>query len=401
MLLGLGILATGIGVWAFGRHHPPPSLQNGRDGPPLPRAVAIEAPPSQPVLELAWVAEAKGPVIARLDGDAIEDLFGFVRVWDGRSAWTMHAGAFSGATLAPLWRTEPLDPWLIRKADASPMATVVGKHVVVADGTSKLRVYGLSGAKEATYLLSQAPHDLCAMADGAHVWIDAPTPLTMDVGTGSFAPATAASSCHDGGRKPRAATDAGDAGRGAGLAWNEACRGAFDNRSARAACLSPGQLGALGRSDLAYALVDGDARVAFTQPHDPESQAAARALAFSANGKVLWERAVADAGSSSADGAPPRIADVVNKTLYVVYARKLFDARVEAIELATGRTIWEVPLVGSLPPADPVGARGAAVRLVVTDARVYVARAGGGLDVFDARTGATVGTIGNGDTSKR
>jgi hypothetical protein len=52
-------------------------------------------------------------------------------------------------------------------------------------------------------------------------------------------------------------------------------------------------------------------------------------------------------------------------------------------------------VVGSLPRADAFGTRGDATSLVVTESRVYVARAGGGLDVFDAKTGATVGTIGN------
>ena len=232
--------------------------------------------------------------------------FGFFRVWDGRSAWTMHAGAFSGTTLAPLWRTEPLDPWIVRKADAPPMAAIAGKHVVLADGTEKLRVYALSGAKEATYLLNETPRDLCASADGTHVWIDADTPMSLDVSSGAFAPAAAPAACQEASRALHRTNNAADGGRDASSAWAQACRGVFDNRYARASCLSPLQLGALGRRT-SPTPSPTDARASPSPAREtPPAKTRRTVLGWTPAGKALWERPVANTAITVAETAPPR-----------------------------------------------------------------------------------------------
>jgi outer membrane protein assembly factor BamB len=109
---------------------------------------------------------------------------------------------------------------------------------------------------------------------------------------------------------------------------------------------------------------------------------------------VLWQRAVAADPSTLATESAPRVAELAGGRLYVVYGKEYFDARLEALDAKTGQTAWDVPLVGSLPRHDAFGSRGDAVSVVVSESRVYVARSEGGLDVFDAKTGAAVGRIG-------
>jgi outer membrane protein assembly factor BamB len=91
----------------------------------------------------------------------------------------------------------------------------------------------------------------------------------------------------------------------------------------------------------------------------------------------------------------PHVADLSDGRLYAVYAKVYFDARLVALDAASGSRIWDVPLVGSMASSSlgDLG-RGEARGLVASKRRVYVTRSGGGLDVFDAADGKAIGTIG-------
>jgi hypothetical protein len=351
---GIVIVCVGLGFAMLRRApRPEPLPQLGERTRPLPPpTLPTESLPSVPAGEIAWIPDARGPLVLAKDGGAAEDVFGFFRVWDGRSAWTTHAGAFRGSTLEPIWRTEALDPWLVRKSGVVPAAVLLGKRVVVADGSDQLRVYNASGEKEATFLVGVAPRDLCAVPDSAKVWIDAEMPAMLDVDAGTvIANATAPAAC---------------------------------KKASRSSRIAPDQVPATPGLDVGRAMTDGTALVALgTSKNDGGGRSVPVAVAYGAGGKVLWRRAVAADPTTLTTESTPRVAELAGGTLYVVYGKEYFDARLEALAV-----------FGSLPRHDSFGTRWDAVGVVVSESRVYVARSEGGLDVFDAKTGTAVGKIG-------
>jgi hypothetical protein len=298
MIAAIAVLcAAGAGVWMLGRPvTPPPPARTTASATGRPKPPPLTAPPSVPAGELAWVPQAR-PTLAAIDDDGVEDVFGFFRVWDGHSAWTTFAGAFRGTTLAPMWRTEPLDPWLVRKPGIVPMAVAVGKRLVVADATESVRVYAMSGDKLATYKLAEPPRDLCALPDG-RVWIDGDAPTTLDVDSGKVVVAAAVpGSCKRPVRPapPKFREDAGVAL--ARTQWTAACEGSYQNRLGRATCLPPQQVPALAGIDVRYAVTDGTTQVALgtSMPAQGAGQARSEptAVAYGSGGSVAWKRPIA------------------------------------------------------------------------------------------------------------
>src|SRR5215472_913189 len=134
---------------------------------PAPTAPVLDVPPvssTTPAADaIAWEAEARAPVPVAADDDEVEDVLGFFRAWDGRSAWISYAGVFRGKDLSPAWRSEPLDPWILRRGEGVvPTAVVVGKHAVLADTGDTLRVYNVAtGERESTFKLGGDVLELC------------------------------------------------------------------------------------------------------------------------------------------------------------------------------------------------------------------------------------------------
>lgn len=395
--LSLGVAAAGLATMATLRRHGPPD----RGAAPAPTPI-YTAPPVAPVGptpegELAWEANARSPVIAAINGDAVEDIVGFFRVWDGLSAWIAYAGAFDGATLKPLWRSEPIDPQIIKQPGVVPLAVVVGGRVVVADTSPTLRVFDLvSGEKQVTLKLTGAVQDICRAPDQPNrVWIHvvgggdttldvlaskaelAPRPKWCPVPPYQVEPPPPTQ------RKPTPEELAAAARRKVELT---ACTELFDNGLvARAACRPPATSKGEEGFVPAYELSDGTLSVALGTK---ESKPFARSRVAASP----WAHDFVVDGTMAKDAAPA-VAELGFGRLYAVYERVYFDARLAAVDARTGEALWDAPLVGSLPRTDGNG-RGEARGLVTTASRVYVTRAGGGLDIFDAAAGKPVGTIG-------
>ena len=181
---------------AASRRHKPAPVTPQADPTPI-----YTAPPKVPVVptpagELAWEGNARAPVVADVNGDAVEDVVGFFRVWDGLSAWVAYAGAFDGATLKPLWRTDVLDPQIVKQPGVVPLALVAGPRVLIADTSPTLRVFTLAtGEKQATLQMSGSVAELCHTPDKAsRVWVkvvgvgDGDTMLDLDTGKSALAP---------------------------------------------------------------------------------------------------------------------------------------------------------------------------------------------------------------------
>ena len=386
-------------------------------GPIVPETI-YTAPPPRPELaptaagEIAWVSRARAPIIASINAEPTEDIFGFFRVWDGSSAWVEFAGAFDGATFKPLWRTEQIDPQLTRRLGLFPYAVAVGSRLVVSDTSALLRVYALAtGEKQFTLRFAGPIMDICRAPDSANrVWVDvdAEGDSMVDLVTEKSELAPRPSWCPMRADHPIKAIlhpqAIGHPSLGlrptftpptaAELAAREkrkidfaACNEAFDNAAvALGACHAPDVTNVVDGFRATYELTDGTVSVALGTKDN-------RPFAVSTTKKATpWSHPfIAD--DSKATPRAPSVADIAQGRLYAVYERTFSDAKLTAIDAHTGEALWETPLVGSLGDSEGMG-RGAARELVATATRVYVARAGGGLDVFDASSGKPLGTIG-------
>ncbi len=372
----------------------------------------VTLPPTQeePSASIAWEADAQAPVIVAVDDDGIEDFVGFFRAWDGRSAWITYAGAFRGKNLDPVWRSEPLDPWIVRTAGVVPTAVAAGDRVVIADTSPTVRVYKVaSGDKDWEYKLGDVAAELCASPDGNHVWVRvADTRDDKTIATSKTVPHNdtlldlSARKATTAAPRPKwcpprtdapvtPSLDGGRAGNAAQLLW-AACHEDFRNRLAHASCApATGTPKADGFAP-SFVLKDGTWSVAVGSKSDDPSTP--MAMGFGADGKSAWQSTLAVDPSTKGTAEVAHIAELSGDTLYVVYDKVYFDERLGALDAKTGERRWDVPLVDSLPRVGTREGRGPARALVVSTDRVYVPRAGGGLDVFDAKGGGAVGMLG-------
>jgi outer membrane protein assembly factor BamB len=391
------VVAAGFVSLAVMRRH---GLSQGT--PTAAPTTIYTAPPVAPVAptpegEIAWESNARAPVVATINADVVEDFFGFFRVWDGRSAWIAHFGAFDGATLKPLWKSEPIDPQLVKQAGVVPLAVVVGSRVVVADTSPTLRVFSLAtGEKLSTLKLAGPVSDVCRSPEQPNrVWVAVVGggDTTLDLATEKSDLAPRPRWCPAAPYQPtvtpptlKHATPADLAALAKKTADLAACTDAFVNGTvALARCHAPEGPKDDRAFEARYELTDGTVTVAIGTKAD-------HPFAVSRTKAATWEHGFVTDGSMAKPVAPA-VADLAFGRVYAVYEKVYFDARVAALDGRTGQTLWEAPLVGSLPGSDGPG-RGEARELVATPSRVYVARAGGGLDVFDASTGKPVGSIG-------
>jgi hypothetical protein len=379
------VLLAGLGMWGWRQYRFVHAQSAGTTGlatgiSTTTRATApphVDPPPppastTEPAVDLiAWVAEARGPVTAAADGDGVEDIVGFFREWDGRSAWVAYAGVFRGDTLALLWRSEPLDPWIVHQEGIAPMAVVAGKRVVVADTSAVLRVYKLAtGEKESTFKLADAPSELCKSPDGGRVWLKVlgNADALVDLDTGKAQPAGRPGWCPQRAdamfnAAPASSPDAGKAAApakadgGAAQRAYAACHDALTSHLGRAVCAPPDAAPAQNGVTPSYVLKDGGWSVAVGTKSDDATVPAA--IGFG-GGKVAWQHPIPeDLSTRGRDGAP-HVADVADGVLYVAYEKMFFDSRLAALDAKTGERRWDVPLVGSLPRTDALPTRGEA-----------------------------------------
>ncbi len=395
--VSLLVIAGGLVSLAVIRRHR--TVHSASAAPPVP---IYAAPPATAVAptpegEIAWEADTRAPVLAAINGDAVEDIFGFFRVWDGRSAWVAHAGAFDGATLKPLWRTDPIDPQLVKQPGVVPLAVVAGQQLVVADTSPTLRVLDLAtGTKKATLTLSASVMDVCHAPDGPNrVWVrvvdggdtmyDLSTEKTVLAPRPKWCPEPTyqATIMPTPGKRPTAAELADLARKTSDVA---ACAHAFGNAvRARSTCRAPSVAKLPDGFSSSYELTDGALTVALgVKDGLPFAESLTKASP--------WVHSFVTDNTKAREGAPA-VADLAFGRVYAVHERVYLDAQLTAFDAATGQTLWLSPLVGSMPAPDGTG-RGPARALVATSARVYVARDGGGLEIFDAATGKAIGTIG-------
>jgi len=371
-----GLVALGIARRGSRRAPPSESLSPIYPAPP----VVTSAP--TPAGVISWEPSSRSPVPVVINEDGIEDFVGFFRIWDGSSAWVPHVGAFDGSSLRLLWKSEPITPRLLKTAGIVPIAVVVGPSLVVGDASSTLRVFELkTGEKVSTLSLPGRVMEVCPIATRVWVRVEGGPDLSVDIVTGKSEPTARPKSClipeyqrgldaipHKLGRSRTA-----DAGSDASM-----CPSGFQNRVlARATCRPP----AASRDDgfvPSYDLDDGSLRVTIGK----------KAEAPKVRGPG-WEQSLAtDAANGKMD--VPLVSELAQGRLFAVSERERAEAHLVALDARTGDRRWDI----ALHQSEPGGSRGAAEALVATATRVYVVRTGGSLDIYDASTGASVGSIG-------
>jgi hypothetical protein len=353
----------------------------------------IDTAGAAPAGELAWDPGAASPVLLDAPGQDSGDFFGFFRVWDGRSAWIPFGGVFDGATLATRWRTDPIDPQLVKREGVVPKAAVVGTRIVVSDTSSILRVFDLaSGNKLASIKLSGAVSEICKPKDpgpAGRIWLhlvdeqnifleieSAKTTLAPRPAWCALPPAPSAAAVNG-------PSQASTSGR------RDPCRDDFKNLLARATCLSAEAAPALEAGFSAhYILKDGIAAVVLGTK-DARPVAAGIGPGY----KVSWTTPLV-ADDTKVQPEAPHVAEMAAGKVYVVFDKVYFDSRIVALDAETGSKIWDVPLVGSVSGSIADSGRGTALGLVAGKSRIYVSRSGGALDVFDAADGKALGTVG-------
>jgi hypothetical protein len=393
-LLGLGV---GFVMLANARRQ-----KAARDTPAPENAPIYTAPLVVPVTptpagEVAWEPSGRAPIVASINADAVEDVFGFFRVWDGLSAWVVYAGAFDGVTLKEMWRSDALDPQIAKQPGVVPLALIAGPRIVVADTSPTLRVYTLAtGQKQTTLQLLGPVAELCLSPDDpSRVWakVVGEGDAMLDLRTGKstigprprWCPVPAYRSALPT-PLPKRATPEQLATAARKVKEAAVCTDAFTNAVvAHASCHLPDAAAGGAGFKPAYTLTDGALAVALgTKDDKPFAESRTKANAW-VHGFVTDD--------TKAKPSAPAVAELGLGRLYAVYEKVYFDAKVAALDARTGASLWEAPLVGSMPGPEGPG-RGEARSLVATHSRVYVARAGGGLDIFDAANGKSIGTIG-------
>jgi hypothetical protein len=303
---------------------------------------------------MQWDAVAPGPLVVDVDGDGYEDFLGRCRKISPDELWI---AAFAGATLQAKWRVGPLGDWNAREA---VRFAVAGKRVLVTDGRHTARMIDLASGQQLGALpLPDRASDVCgdpagtrffvATVDGASFFVSGDAPARSD------------------GKRP---------------AW-----------CPKAEWPRPGHVSASVRpprvpgfhSD--YALSDGTRAVAVGEKH-PGTAIPMLAGFTVGHNAADWSRLLPTVDAAQVNDGAPAVTLLSSGTLYAYYPlASLAGGRLIAVDAANGVTRWDVIV--------PRAATGSAPEeLVAGAARVYVAH-WSWLDVFDAKTGAVVGTIGN------
>jgi hypothetical protein len=314
------------------------------------------------------------PMTADVDGDGVEDVIGLYRVVNSVES-TTHMGAFSGRSWDRLWGTEAL-------ASAHSLTLGrAGRAILVGDDRGLVRIFSLSsGAVQHSVQLSDRAERICAPAgDTRHAWIEVADDahVLVDLATGQARPASPPEGC-----APRESSS--DC-----TSWE------LDDKPARAECLPRElreRLKVPGMS-ISYALREGDHVVAMgnKEKGTPISMIAGVEPPRGRKAKSagpLWVRTVNPDGLATSTTSPPRVADIADGVLFVTYSASDTKrrTRIAAIDVATGKTRWDVlvPRSESASPPD---------LMVITSSRLYLPH-WTWLDVFEVATGKVLATVG-------
>jgi hypothetical protein len=315
-----------------------------------------------------WDTVGGPPIPVAVGPEPVEGFIGRVRTRGDDNLWIV---AFDGVKLGPVWKAGPFGTY--SEGYLATHVSVVAREVVVTDYRSSVHVFELaSGRPLRTVKLTDRAKSMCAAPDGkARVWIEVADEKNVAVDTDSGT-VTAA---------PRPAWCAEAAASGSD------CRGWLRRGPGRPGCKDPGLAPKVSGFEANNVLEDGDLAVALGKKRpgtalpmivgfDPKTRA------------VRWQTALAP-------GDQAGVAESTTISIMDALAGGRFAAPYEvtskgwhfaAFEARSGQRLWDVALQAVIGVDHPEG-------FSLSAARLYVMRTSS-LEIYDARTGAFLGTVG-------
>ena len=327
--------------------------------------------PTLPVPTLSafmWDTVGGPPLPVPGSPGAPETFLGRVRM---RGDGTLWIAAFDGSKLGVAWKVGPFGTY--SEGYQSTFANVVGRSVVVTDYRAVAHVYDLASGRELRSVhLTDRAKAVCPSTDGRpHVWIEQKDEknvlLDVDQGTAAVAPRPAW--C------PAAASESGD------------CRGWLERGSSRPGCKGPTVAPKVSGFEAINVIEQEDQAVALGKRHP--GTALPVAVGFDPKTKaVRWQQPIASGDQASAAEASSTSAmDAMAAGRFVTtYELTSKGWHFTAFDAKNGQRLWDVALQPILGMDEPQG-------FSLSTTRVYVMRTSS-LEVYDAKTGAYVGTVG-------
>lgn len=320
------------------------------------------APTGERITVDGW---SEAPMVASANGDGSADVIVRYSVYEtGKSR--AYLGCFDGTTFRRLWRIGPLGE--LGTETTYTKVAVAGNRVLVVDSRANLAFYDVTnGTEKGRVKLTDRAKRIVVGPGGSEAFIEVndKQDVVIDVkaGTSKTSPTL-----------PKWMP--------AKLPFPDSfdCDIHFRNSWAKATCISRKQVPRVAGFEAQNGLVEGDFGVGLGKKtpgtgtptlvgFDPDDK------------KVRWTVPLAADGLSIKEGAP-RVADLVAGRVVVAYGPTSGNSKVAAFDAQSGKRLWENTTTTS---ADPL--------FTVTSDRVYVAMSPS-LRVYDAKTGALVGTVG-------
>jgi hypothetical protein len=315
-----------------------------------------------------WDTVAGPPIPAAVGGGGVEGFIGRIRTRGDDTLWI---AAFEGAKLQQVWKAGPFGTY--SEGYRSTFAEVVGRDVVVTDYRANLHVYDVaSGHETRTLKLTDRAKAMCAAPDGkARVWVEMSDEKNVlvdaDAGTSTLAPRPAW--CPD-----SSSSSGAD------------CRGWLRRGDPRAGCKGPDAAPKVAGFEADNVIEEGDLAVALGKKHpgtptpivvgfDPKSKA------------VRWQEALASGDQAGVSESSTSIMDALASGRFLAPYKTSKAFYITAFDARSGQRLWDVTLQPLIGIDTPEG-------LSMSAARVYVMRTSS-LEVYDAKTGALVGSIGD------
>jgi hypothetical protein len=336
--------------------------------PSLPSFPSLPAGLTAAISTFMWDSVAGPPIPAPIGSGEVEGFVGRVRTHGDDSLWI---AGFEGTKLSEVWKAGPFGTY--SQGYRSTYAAVVGRDLVVTDYRAMVHVYDVATGRESrTIKLTDRAKGLCASPDGKpHVWLEMSDEKNVLVDA-----------------------DAGTATAAARPAWcpqtwgaSHDCRGWLTRGAPKPGCRGAESAPKVAGFQAANVMEDGDLAVALGEKHP--GTALPTVVGFDPKTKaVRWQASV---GS----GDPAALAESTTTSLMDSLAGGRFVTpyeitskgwRFTAFDARTGQRLWDVPL-------QPASGSGDSEGFSLSAARVYVMRSST-LEVYDAKTGAFVGTVG-------
>ena len=260
------------------------------------------------------------------------------------------------------------------QAYQSTFTSVVGSRVVVTDYKANVHVYDLSTGREThTVKLSDRAKAMCAAPDGrSHVWIEVAdkSDVLLDADAGTTSRAARPAWCPD--------------------LWaaSDDCRGWLKRGLPRAGCRGADAAPKVNAFQAVNVVEQGDLGVALGKKHPGTALPAA--VGFDPKTKaVRWEQPIVSGDQSNgAELSTTAIMDALEGGRFVTpYELSPKGWHFTAFDARSGQRLWDVELQSVLGVDNPEG-------FSLSSERVYVMRTSS-LEVYDAKTGALVGSVGN------